>query len=108
MDSFAAGFGRRPAAFGAGHHLVPEPDVGEGSAHHHLVIASARAVRVEVLLATPCSMSHFPAGLDAGMLPAGEMWSVVIESPSSASARAPVTGLRRAAASSFPRSTAGS
>src|SRR5262245_15133098 len=38
-------------------------------------------------------MSHFPAGLDAGMLPAGEVWSVVIESPSIASARAPVIGL---------------
>ena len=41
---------------------------------------------------TPCSTSHLPAGLDAGMLPAGEMWSVVIESPSIASTRAPVIG----------------
>jgi hypothetical protein len=37
-------------------------------------------------------MSHFPAGLAAGMLPAGEMWSVVIESPSRASAFAPRIG----------------
>jgi hypothetical protein len=37
-------------------------------------------------------MSHLPAGLAAGMLPAGEMWSVVMESPSIASARAPVIG----------------
>src|SRR4029077_9710515 len=35
-------------------------------------------------------MTHLPAGLDAGMLPAGEMWSVVIESPSTARERAPV------------------
>ena len=41
---------------------------------------------------TPCAISHLPAGLAAGMLPAGEMWSVVIESPSIASARAPVIG----------------
>ncbi|MNC86639.1 hypothetical protein D3C83_23110 [compost metagenome] len=33
-------------------------------------------------------MSHFPAGLAAGMLPAGEMWSVVIESPNMPSTRA--------------------
>src|SRR6185437_5812672 len=41
---------------------------------------------------TPCAISHFPAGLDAGMEPAGEMWSVVMESPSTASTRAPVMG----------------
>src|SRR5688572_22336979 len=39
---------------------------------------------------TPCSTSHLPAGDDGGMLPAGEMWSVVIESPRSARQRAPV------------------
>src|SRR5207249_5724630 len=44
------------------------------------------------LRVTPCSISHFPAGEDGGMLPAGEMWSVVIESPSSARHRAPVIG----------------
>ena len=45
--------------------------------------------------ATPCSWSHWPAGDQAGIDPAGEMWSVVTESPSTASARAPtmsVTG----------------
>ena len=36
------------AALGARRHLVLEPDVGEGAAHHHLVIAAARAVGVEV------------------------------------------------------------
>src|SRR5690349_7560067 len=41
---------------------------------------------------TPCSMSHLPAGEDCGMLPAGEMWSVVIESPSNARHLAPAIG----------------
>ena len=44
------------------------------------------------LVGTPCAISHFPAGLAAGIEPAGEMWSVVIESPSIASTRAPRTG----------------
>ncbi len=39
---------------------------------------------------TPCSCSHWPAGLQAGMTPAGEMWSVVTESPSTARTRAPL------------------
>src|SRR5262249_34496932 len=38
----------RVAAFDSGHHLVLEPDVGEGAAHHHLVIAAARAVLIEI------------------------------------------------------------
>ena len=40
---------------------------------------------------TPCSFSHWPAGDDSLIAPAGEMWSVVIESPKSAMARAPLT-----------------
>ena len=36
------------AAFDARHHLVLEADVGEGAAHHHLVIAAPCAVLVEV------------------------------------------------------------
>src|SRR5690606_26736659 len=31
------------------HHLVLDADVGKGAAHHHLVIAAAGAVLVEVL-----------------------------------------------------------
>ena len=42
-----------PAAFGAGSHLIAQANVGEGSAHHHFMIAAARAVGIEV------------AGLDA-------------------------------------------
>ncbi len=45
---------------------VPEPDVGEGAAHHHLVVAAPGAVAVEVLPARrPCSIEVAPgrAGL---------------------------------------------
>src|SRR4051812_44896617 len=38
------------AAFGAPGELVAQPDVGEGAADHHLVVASAGAVGVEVAL----------------------------------------------------------
>ena len=38
---------------------------------------------------TPRSRSHFPAGLTSAMSPAGEMWSVVTESPSITRQRAP-------------------
>ncbi|MCY1385186.1 hypothetical protein D9M69_735350 [compost metagenome] len=37
---------------------------------------------------TPCALSHSPAGELSLMEPAGEMWSVVTESPNTASARA--------------------
>ena len=40
---------QRDAALDAGHQQVAQADVGEGAAHHHLVVAAARAVRVEVL-----------------------------------------------------------
>src|SRR3954464_14648671 len=39
-------------------------------------------------LSTPCSDRYFPAGESALIEPAGEMWSVVTESPSLASTRA--------------------
>ena len=44
----AVGLMRRPAAFGARRHLIAQPHVGERAAHHHFVVAAARAVRVEV------------------------------------------------------------
>src|SRR3712207_7709029 len=40
----------------ARHHLVPDARVREGAAHHHLVVAAARAVAVEVGL--PDLMLH--------------------------------------------------
>jgi hypothetical protein len=39
---------------------------------------------------TPFSFSHLPAGPSSLIEPAGEMWSVVIESPNTPSARAPL------------------
>ena len=45
---------------------------------------------------TPCSFSHAPAGEASLIEPAGEMWSVVIESPNSAIARAPRTAVATA------------
>ena len=41
------------AALDAGRHLVLDADVGEGAAHHDLVVAAARAVAVEVRLPAP-------------------------------------------------------
>ncbi len=44
---------------------------------------------------TPCPVRYSPAGPSLLIAPAGEMWSVVTESPSLASTRAPwmsVTG----------------
>ena len=38
------------AAFDPGDHFVLDADVGEGAAHHHVVVAATRAVGVEVLL----------------------------------------------------------
>src|SRR5690606_26198037 len=37
-----------PAALGPRREQVPEPDVGEGAPHHHLVVAPAGAIGVEV------------------------------------------------------------
>ena len=39
---------------------------------------------------TPCSIRYVPAGLCTLIEPAGEMWSVVMLSPSTASTRAPL------------------
>ena len=49
---------------------------------------------------TPAARRNWPAGSAAGMAPAGEMWSVVTESPSSASTRAPAMGWIGAASTS--------
>src|SRR4051812_2910264 len=38
----------RHAAFHAGYHLIPDADIGEGAAHHHVMVAATRAVAVEV------------------------------------------------------------
>ena len=46
----AVGLVLGPAAFDARQHLVLDADVGEGAAHHDLVVAAAGAVGVEVPL----------------------------------------------------------
>ena len=43
------------------------------------------------LRSTPCSTRYRPAGLSGLIEPAGEMWSVVTESPSMTRQRAPST-----------------
>ena len=78
------------AALGAGRELVAQPDVGEGAADHHLVVAAAGAVAVEVLRRDAVLLQVAAGGESPLMEPAGEMWSVVTESPSTASTRAPV------------------
>ena len=42
------------------------------------------------LCSTPFDIRYFPAGPSFGMDPAGEIWSVVIESPKRASTFAPL------------------
>ena len=39
----------RPAAFGPGGELIAEADVGQRAAHHHFMVAAARAVGIEIL-----------------------------------------------------------
>src|SRR6266480_2136762 len=41
-------------------------------------------------MSTSCSKRYLPAGLSAGIMPAGEMWSVVILSSNSPRTRAPL------------------
>ncbi len=50
VDGHGGAFGEEAgdAAFGAGGQLVAQADVGEGAAHHDLVVAAAGAVGVEV------------------------------------------------------------
>ena len=73
----------RPRALRAGHELVAQPDVRERAAHHHLVVAAARAVRVEVLALDAVLDEVLRRPASPGLIePAGEMWSVVTESPS--------------------------
>jgi hypothetical protein len=77
------------AALDARHHLVPDADVGEGAPHHDLVVAAAGAVAVEVRLPHLVLQQVLAGGRRLADVAAGEMWSVVMESPSTASTRAP-------------------
>ena len=51
---------------------------------------------------TPCSTRYVPAGLSGRIAPAGEMWSVVTESPSLTRQRAPRTASTAAGWRSMP------
>ena len=52
----------RHAALGARRELVAQADVGERAAHHHLVVAAARAVGVEVALLHAVLLEVGPGG----------------------------------------------
>ena len=93
---FAAWDVRRPSAFSAWSKLVPQPDVGKRAAHHNFVIAAARAVGIEVgRLHALFDQVAAPPGVSTGIDPAGEIWSVVTESPSIARRRIAVKVLNR-------------
>ncbi len=51
---------------------------------------------------TPLVCRYWPAGLSALIEPAGEMWSVVTESPSLASTRAPAMSATGVVSSVMP------
>ena len=71
-------------------HQVLDAHVGERAAHHHLVVAAARAVAVEVGDSTRRARAGRRRPASVGLIePAGLMWSVVTESPKMPSARAP-------------------
>ncbi len=55
----------------------------------------------------PWSISHLPAGLSRLIAPAGEMWSVVTLSPSTASTRVPWIGSGGAGSGSMPSKNGG-
>ena len=57
---------------------------------------------------TPLLMRYSPAGELTGMTPAGEIWSVVTESPSTASARASMMSVTPGASGVRPSKKGGS
>ena len=97
----------RPRPLGAGRELVAQADVRERAAHHHLVVAAPGPVGVEVdRLDAPAPAGTRPAGESALIEPAGEMWSVVIESPTFTRTRAPSMSADRRIVARAPRRTA--
>jgi hypothetical protein len=63
---------------------------------------------LKFLGSTPFSMRYCPAGILEGMAPAGEMWSVVTESPTLTSTRAPSMSLRSSGSGLMPLKKEGS
>ena len=107
-DRHLLALGQQPRhpALGPRRQLVAQAHVGKRPPHHHLVIAAPRSVAVKVRRLHAMLGQVFPAGPSALMLPAGEMWSVVTESPSTASTRAPLMSSTGAGSASCRRSTA--
>jgi hypothetical protein len=64
---------RRPRPLRIGSKLVAQPHVRERASHHHLVVASTRAVAVELGLRYPRATRYSPAGESGLIAPAGEM-----------------------------------
>ncbi len=78
-------------------HFVTDADIGEGATHHHLMVTATGTIGVKVAPGNPMLLQIAACrtiGFDA---PAGEMWSVVTESPSMARIRAPRISLPAAA-----------
>src|SRR5436309_7298234 len=44
--ALARGMVHRDTSFDPRHHLILQPDIGKGAAHHHFVVAAPRAVLV--------------------------------------------------------------
>ena len=57
---------------------------------------------------TPLEIRYWPAGLAAGMLPAGEMWSVVTELPTITRTRPPTTSRSGSGSAAMPSKYGGS
>ena len=67
-----------PITLAVGHQLVAQAHIAKGAAHHHLVVAAASAVRVEVAQ-RDAVLDQVAARTGVFRIePAGEMWSVVI------------------------------
>lgn len=66
------------------------------------MVAAPRPEELKSLRSTPWSSRYCAAGVPGLMLLAGEMWSVVTESPSSASTRAPVMSVTGSGSAGMP------
>src|SRR5438445_3166438 len=53
---------KRVAAFLAAEHQVLDTDIGEGAAHHHVVVAAARAVGIEIGLGHAVALQELAGG----------------------------------------------
>ena len=77
--------------------------LGERAAHHHLVVAAPRAVGLKSLGLDPVLDQVAACRRVDPIEPAGEMWSVVTESPSDTRQRAPAMSVLIGARGGTPR-----